>query len=99
MFDLIKVRAYTLKEAEEIMRFCLSRGYEGVQNDSYRYCKEHAKYALKKGTCLICVANGAFDNIHVCDTHWRKHRSYRELSKSKFEELLIPFWERHRNRL
>lgn len=87
----IKVRAYTLKEAEEIMLFCLGQGYEGVQNDSYRYCKESASYRLKKGACFICVHNGVFGNIIVCDTHWRKHRQYKELSKSKFKEILIKY--------
>lgn len=85
----IKVRAYTLKEAEEIMMFCLKHGYEGVQNDSYRYCRQSASYHLKKGTCFICVRCGGFGNIKVCDTHWRKHREYKELSKSKFKEVLI----------
>lgn len=87
----IKVRAYTLKEAENIMKFCLKQGYEGVQNDSYRYCKESASCCLDKGTCFICVYNGGFGNIIVCDTHWHKHRQYKELSKSKFKEILIKY--------
>lgn len=87
----IKVRAYTLKEAEEIMRFCLRSGYEGVKNDSYRYCKQYAEWALKKGNCFICVTNGGFSNIIVCDTHWHEHRQFKELSKSKFMEILIPY--------
>lgn len=90
----IKVRAYTFKEAEEIMKFCLRQGYEGVQNDSYRYCKLSAYNALQKGTCFICVNNGSFDNIIVCDTHWSKHRQYKELSKSKFKETLIKDWSK-----
>ena len=97
MLKKIKVRAYTLKEAEEIMRFCLSQGYEGVQNDSYRYCKSSAQYALRKGICFICVENGAFCNIHVCDTHWRKHRAFKELSRSRFEQTIIPYWQRNIN--
>lgn len=87
----IKVRAYTLKEAEEIMKFCLRKGYEGVQNDSYRYCKESAAYALKKGICFICVHNSGSSRIIVCDTHWRKHRQFKELSKSKFMEKLTSY--------
>lgn len=31
---------YSEEEANEIGHFILSRGYEGVQNDSYRYCRE-----------------------------------------------------------
>lgn len=30
--------AYSTEEANEIGHFIMSRGYEGVQNDSYRYC-------------------------------------------------------------
>lgn len=30
---------YSEEEANEIGHFILSRGYEGVQNDSYRYCR------------------------------------------------------------
>ena len=87
----IKVRVYTLKEAENIMKFCLKQGYDGVQNDSYRYCKESASHCLKNGTCFICVSNGGFGNIIVCDTHWHKHRQYKELSRSRFEDTLIKY--------
>ena len=91
MYKDIKVRAYTLKEAEEIMKFCLRNGYEGVQNDSYRYCKDMAKNALHKGVCYICVRNGGFGNIIVCDTHYKKNKSYTELSKSKFFNVLLNY--------
>lgn len=30
--------AYSVEEANEIGHFIMSKGYEGVQNDSYRYC-------------------------------------------------------------
>lgn len=32
--------AYSREEANEIGHFIMSKGYEGVQNDSYRYCDE-----------------------------------------------------------
>ena len=30
--------AYSIEEANEIGHLIMSKGYEGVQNDSYRYC-------------------------------------------------------------
>ena len=38
---------YSEEEANEIGHFIMSKGYEGVQNDSYRYCREsihHSHY-------------------------------------------------------
>lgn len=32
--------AYSEEEANVIGHFIMSKGYEGVQNDSYRYCRE-----------------------------------------------------------
>lgn len=31
---------YSEEEANEIGHFIMRKGYEGVQNDSYRYCRE-----------------------------------------------------------
>ena len=39
---------YSREEANEVGRFIMSKGYEGVQNDSYRYCDLEIEYALKK---------------------------------------------------
>ena len=39
---------YSEEEANEIGHFILSRGYEGVQNDSYRYCREAIWWAFKQ---------------------------------------------------
>ena len=40
---------YTLchffEEANALGHFIMGKGYEGVQNDSYRYCKEAIKWA------------------------------------------------------
>ena len=42
--------AYSREEANEIGHFIMSKGYEGVQNDSYRYCDLVIKYALRKNS-------------------------------------------------
>lgn len=38
--------AYSIEEANEIGHLIMSRGYEGVQNDSYRYCDLSIKTAF-----------------------------------------------------
>lgn len=44
----IFTRCTSIEEADEIGRFIRSKGYEGVQNDSYRYCKLRMDVALKE---------------------------------------------------
>lgn len=39
---------YSREEANEVGHFIMSKGYEGVQNDSYRYCDESIQFALRK---------------------------------------------------
>ena len=38
----------SIEEADEIGHFIMSKGYEGVQNDSYRYCRENMDFYLKR---------------------------------------------------
>lgn len=35
---------YSKEEANEVGHFIMRKGYEGVQNDSYRYCRESISY-------------------------------------------------------
>lgn len=39
---------YSKEEANEIGHFIMRKGYEGVQNDSYRYCREAIWWAFKE---------------------------------------------------
>ena len=39
---------YSEEEANEIGHFIMRKGYEGVQNDSYRYCREAIWWAFKE---------------------------------------------------
>ena len=48
---------YSEEEANEIGHFILSRGYEGVQNDSYRYCREAIWWAFKEAKRIIQIAS------------------------------------------
>ena len=42
--------AYSREEANEIGHFIMSKGYEGVQNDSYRYCDMMIQFALRENS-------------------------------------------------
>lgn len=39
---------YSREEANEVGHFIMSKGYEGVQNDSYRYCDMCIQFALRE---------------------------------------------------
>lgn len=40
--------AHSEDEANEIGHFIMGKGYEGVQNDSYRYCRETISWAFNQ---------------------------------------------------
>lgn len=52
---------YSEEEANEIGHFIMRKGYEGVQNDSYRYCREAIWWAFKE-------AKSHHSGFHIC---WR----------------------------
>lgn len=55
---------HSFEEANNLGLFIMSAGFEGVQNDSYRYCKEAIKWAFKENGrhhrdyCFIGVNGG-----------------------------------------
>lgn len=57
--DNIFTICYSEEEANEIGHFIMKKGYEGVQNDSYRYCREAIWWAFKEAkrhhSCCIYV--------------------------------------------
>lgn len=64
MMKYIFTKCYSLDEAIELSHFIMGKWYEGVQNDSYRYCKESIEMAFKNnarhglGYCYIGVNGG-----------------------------------------
>lgn len=58
MRDIFTI-CYSEEEANEVGHFIMSKGYEGVQNDSYRYCREAICYAFKEN------GNHNIDHIFV----------------------------------
>lgn len=42
----------SIEEDDEIGHFIMSKGYEDVQNDSYRYCRESMDFYLKRNRAV-----------------------------------------------
>lgn len=84
----IKVRAYNMREAMDIITKLRSYAYEGVQNDSLRYCDIMAHYALEQGICFICIPAGAYGaSMRISNSHDKVARGFVEVSKSRFLAL------------
>ena len=60
----IYTKVTSLEAADELGHFIMRLGYEGVQNDSYRYCKLQMKIAIEKNArhynphCFVGVNGG-----------------------------------------
>ena len=91
-------RIYTLcnseEEANALGHFIISKGYEGVQNDSYRYCDLEIRFALKENRrhhrnfCFI-GANGCQMVVGKNKKEMRKKFSYKYIEKERiFRNLL-----------
>lgn len=68
---MIFTEAHSVEEANKIGHFIMSKGYEGVQNDSYRYCDEAIKAAFghNKAHHKDCIYVGVgYDSMIVSRT-------------------------------
>lgn len=60
----IYTKCYSFEEANALGHFIMGKGYEGVQNDSYRYCEDHIRHALEytrrhhREHCFVGVNGG-----------------------------------------
>lgn len=54
---------YSEEEANEVGHFIMSKGYEGVQNDSYRYCDTSIWFAFHE-------AERHHKGLHLCWCEW-----------------------------
>lgn len=81
--------AYSEEEANEIGHFIMSKGYEGVQNDSYRYCdimidcsfrenKEHHKDHIYVGV-----------NAYLCRCKWLSNGCSKDQKRTKTQRIEI----------
>lgn len=90
----IYTKCHSFEEADALGHFIMSKGYEGVQNDSYRYCKEAIKRALKengrhhRNYCFIGV-NGGRLVVGQNKKAMRRQLSMKYIEKERvFKELL-----------
>lgn len=96
--DIDMKRIYTLCNSEEevnaLGHFIMSKGYEGVQNDSYRYCDLEIRLALNENRrhhrnfCFVGV-NGCQMVVGKNKKEMRKKFSYKYIEKEQiFRKLL-----------
>lgn len=91
--------AYSDEEANEIGHFVRGKGYDGVQNDSYRYCREAILYAFHenerhhKGYIFVGCTGGRMIVGRSKRTLRRKGLKYIE-KKRKFYDLLSMWNEK-----
>lgn len=85
---------HSFEEANALGHFIISKGYEGVQNDSYRYCKEEIRWALKENArhhrdyCFVGV-NGCQMVVGKNKKEMRRKFSMKYIEKERmFRELL-----------
>lgn len=97
----IYTQVRTIEEAEALGYFIVRNGYEGVQNDSYRYCRISIERAIMENRrhnrdfCYIGINNSRL----VVGRHRRAMRrqgSLKFIEKERvFRKLLLtgrPFW-------
>ena len=90
---------YSEEEANEVGRFIMSKGYEGVQNDSYRYCKEaiwwafHQNERHNKDYIFVGCTGGNMIVARCKKSLRRRGLKYIE-KKRKFFDLLSYWYEK-----
>lgn len=84
----IYTQCFSVEEADAIGHFVMSKGYEGVQNDSYRYCLMSIKSALNsnlrhnRGYCFVGV-NGGQLVVGATKRSMRRNGSMRFIEKQR----------------
>ena len=90
----IYTQCFSVEDADNLGHFIMSKGYEGVHNDSYRYCKEAIEWALKENKrhhrdyCFIGV-NGCMMVVGQHKKQMRRKFSMKYIEKERiFREKL-----------
>lgn len=96
--DIDMKQIYTLcnsvEEANALGHFIMGKGYEGVQNDSYRYCDLEIRFALKENKrhhryyCFVGV-NGCQMVVGKNKKEMRKKFSYKYIEKERMFRALL----------
>lgn len=90
----IYTKCHSFEEANALGHFIRSKGYEGIQNDSYRYCKEAIQWALNENKrhhrdyCFV-GANGGLMVVGRNKKEMRRKLSLKYIEKERiFRNLL-----------
>lgn len=88
---------YSEEEANEVGHFIMRQGYEGVQNDSYRYCRETIYCSFKQAKrhhyeCIYVGVSGC-SMIVSHNKRYLRRRGLKYIEKKRiFEKLLSDNW-------
>lgn len=88
---------YSEEEANEVGHFIMRKGYEGVQNDSYRYCKEAIWYAFHQNERhhkdYIFVGVSGCQMIVSKSKRCLRRKGIKYIEKKRiFYKLLSKYW-------
>ncbi|GAE15739.1 MAG: hypothetical protein SPG69_07895 [Bacteroides pyogenes] len=91
-------KIYTLcrsvEESDALGHFIMRKGYEGVQNDSYRYCRLEIEWAIKENSrhyrnyCFVGV-NGCQMVVGKNKKEMRRKGSYKYIEKERMFRMLL----------
>ncbi len=89
---------YSEEEANEVGHFIMRKGYEGVQNDSYRYCRQSISFAFEENDKhhrdYIFVGCTGSSMIVAKSKRVLRKRGLKYIEKKrKFFELLSVWYE------
>lgn len=88
--------AYSEEEANEIGHFIMSKGYEGVQNDSYRYCALAIKTAFHKNKphnrYCIYIGVGYYSMIVSHTKRCLRRKGMKYIEKKRMFYKLLDYW-------
>ncbi len=93
---MIFTEAHSVEEANEIGHFVMSKGYEGVQNDSYRYCDSSIRAAFSHNIAhhKDCIYVGiGYDCMIVATTkRGLRRKGLKFIEKKRIFYKLLSMW-------
>lgn len=94
----IYTRCYSIEEADALGHFIVGeKNYEGVQNDSYRYCRLYIEIAFKQNArhhreYVYIGVNGCQLVVDYCKRAMRRSGSLKFIEKERmFRKLLSQY--------
>lgn len=92
---------YSEEEANTIGHFIMCQGYEGVQNDSYRYCREAIWWAFKEAkrhhsNCIYVGVTGCQMIVSINKRYLRR-KGLKYIEKNRMFYKLLSRYETNFN--